>query len=126
MARVEAARPRIGCADADGKEVTEEEGDEHDDADEGQRLLVQFRDAGVGARFVQAALRDDGPVQLGNRAVGANHFSGVILFLFRKAQGFGVAQFLGQGLDLLDKMEFALRSSPGTKFLVSGCATMCP
>ena len=61
-------------------------------------------DAGVDARFVKTALRDNGPTQLGNRAVGADHFNGM-LFVgsgHEETHGFRGAQFLGQLPKMID------------------------
>ncbi len=86
-------------ADAHGEKVTKEHGHQHDDADERERLAVQLGDAGIRAGFIQAALRHDGPVHFGESTVGAHHFDGAILVFFRETKCFGIAQFLGQGLD---------------------------
>ena len=49
-------------ADADGEQIAENQRGEGDDQHERERLGVQFADAGIVARLVQAALRDHGPV----------------------------------------------------------------
>jgi len=100
MARVEAARERNWRADADGEEITEQNGYENHDADEGQGLLVEFGDAGVGAGFINAALGDDGPVHFGESAVGTDHLHLAVIIFLHEMHGFGIAQILGERLDL--------------------------
>ena len=70
--------------------------------DETQGLRGEFVDAGVDARFVKAALRDDSPAKFGNRAVGADHFDGMLRIapLLEEAHGFRGAQFLRQFLQM--------------------------
>ena len=106
------------AADADGEEVSKEDGDEHDDGNEGERLGVEFVDASIVASFFEAALGDDGPVHFGEGAVGADHLDVAILFFFGEAHRFGVAQFLGQSFDLRDDVRlvaeiFAGHEGPG-------------
>ena len=70
---------------------------------ESQRLGVQFAHARIVARLFQAALRDDGPAQVGNGAVGADHLVGMpVLHGGKPLHGVGGAQVLRQGRDLRD------------------------
>ena len=84
--------------DSDSEEISDKQGDDGDADDEAQGLRGEFVDTGIDARFVQAALRDDSPTQLGNRTVGADHFNGMLLVASRheETHGFGGAQFLRQ------------------------------
>src|SRR5258706_8565916 len=44
--------------------------DQNDHADERQSLAVQFGDAGVALRLIEASLSNDGPIQFRNREIG--------------------------------------------------------
>ena len=88
-------------ADADGKQIAEDQRRERDDDHEFERLGIQFRDARIFARLVEAALRHHGPVQVRNRAVGSDHFLFAPIVLCGKpAQRFGRAKSLRQPGDL--------------------------
>src|SRR5208283_5366978 len=106
-----------GFADADGKEVAEENGEQDDDGNECQRLAVQLGNTGVRARLVDAALRDDGPIDFGEGAISADHLHGTVVFFFGETHRLGVAQLLGQGLDLRDEMRFLAEVLAGHKGL---------
>src|SRR5579859_3011571 len=86
-------------ADGDGEQIANNDGDEHDHADEGQSLAIQLGDASVGAGLGKTALRDDRPIDFGKCAVGANHFDVAIVFGIDEAHGFSAAQFLRERAD---------------------------
>src|SRR5208337_4276769 len=68
-----------GSADAYGKEIAEQNGEQNDHGNESQRLAVQLGDPGIGARLVDAALRDNRPVDLREGAVRPHHFDGAVI-----------------------------------------------
>ena len=99
-------------ADADGEQISEDQRRERDDNHEFERLRVQFRDACIFARLVEAALRHHGPVQVRNRAVRSDHFLLVpIVLCCEPAQCLGRAKFLGQRGDLSNDR----RTRPGIR-----------
>ena len=101
MARVEAASERIGVLMPTANKYPRMSAAEGDHQHEFQRLGVQFVDAGIFARLFQAALRHDGPAQVGNRAVGADHLGGfAVLDGGKSLHRFGGAQIFGQRRDL--------------------------
>src|SRR5258706_13628179 len=83
-----------GLADGDGKQVSDDNGDEDDHTDESQGLAIQFGDASVGASFGETALSDHRPVHFWKSAVGTDHFGMAIIFSFNEMHGFDAAQFL--------------------------------
>src|SRR5690348_4234179 len=81
-------------ADADRKKVADKYGRKDHDADESERLAVEFADASVIARLAEAALCHDCPIQLRQRAKRADHLDSASLDLLREANCFGAAQLL--------------------------------
>src|SRR5258707_8351672 len=106
-----------GLADGDGKQVSDDNGDEDYHADESQGLAIQFGDASVGASFGETALSDHRPVHFWKGAVGPDHFGMAIIFSFDEMHGFGATQFLRKrtharhhrrvGADIFARSEFA-------------------
>ena len=84
MARVDYTRPRIGRVIPTAKRYPNISATNVTPTTKRERLRGQFLHAGVDARVVEAALRDHGPAQLGNRAVGADHFDFAALVLCRQ------------------------------------------
>ncbi len=100
MARVDRASPRIGALIANGEQISESEREETDDENEDERLPVQDVDACIFARFFQAALRDDRPVQVGHRGVCAHHGNVAIILFDGEAHRFRVVKIARQSTDL--------------------------
>ena len=88
-------------ADSHGEKVCDQNRHEHHDADERKCLAVQVRKARVVARFAQAALSHNGPVQFAERAIRADHFHR-LFSVGRIAHRFRIVQILRQSLDSFD------------------------
>src|ERR1700677_4605980 len=88
--------------DPDGEKISDNKSHDGYAHDEAQSTGGEFVDSGVDASLVQAALRDHGPVQLRNSAVGADHFNGMLRIApsLREVHCFGGAQFLRQLLKM--------------------------
>src|SRR6202050_3085895 len=91
-----------GPRDPDGEKISDNKSHDGYAHDEAQSTGGEFVDSGVDASLIQAALRDHGPVQLGNRAVGADHFDGMLRIApgLGEVHCFGCAQFLRQLLKM--------------------------
>ncbi len=115
-------------ADADGKQISEDQRRESNDHHEFQRLGVQFRYAGVFTRIVQSTLSDHGPAQVRNGAVGSHHLRFVLpLSVIRKRRRVSVVRRpLGSAVAWVTTGELGRASEPGTNWRMSGCATMWP
>ncbi len=107
MARVDSTRPRIGRVMPTANRYPKKSATNVTPTTKLRACAVQFVHAGVDARVVQAALRDDGPAQLRNGAVGADHFdfAARVLVVHREIRGLRGAQVLRQFLELLDERE---------------------
>ncbi len=97
-----ANQPANGPRDSERRKISEQKRDQSHRNDEAHRLRRQFLHAGVNARLCQAALRDHRPAQLGNRAVGADHFDGLIVFVLSELGCFRRAYFFRHFLELHD------------------------
>ncbi len=106
-----------GPADSDCKEVADQDGGEDHDGHESECLAVELVDACVVACLLEAALRDDCPIQLRQRAKRADHLDIAPFDLLRKANGFGAAQLLWQRPDLLDQVGIGGQVRAGNEIL---------
>src|SRR6266481_5227316 len=96
-------QPADGSANAHREKITDENGGQNDHADERQRLPVQFGDAGVTLRLIEAPLRNDRPIHFRKSAVRSDHLDRVFLVRFGKTHRFRVAELLRQRLHFCHK-----------------------
>src|SRR5713226_8195600 len=89
-------------ADADCKEIAEEQSDHGGDRDEGKCLRIEFSDPGIFAGLLETPLGDHCPVDLRKSSIGADHFNRAVVVGQLKLGRFRGAELRGERTNLGD------------------------